>query len=601
MDLTFCMIDERFRVPENRPFYGKYWPKGLPHELDIDYSLSLGKMFDQSVEKYAEDPAIWFLKTWMTYRELKEKVDSFTSYLHNIGVKKGDSVAIDLPNCFQFVIAFYSIMKLGAICVPLNPLYKKKELVPLMETTNTKVIITLDVLWAKVISLIEPDWTFDHIIYTGMLDLATGISKFAQFLGKKILKKIPSAKIKDPRAVDFRNCLNTIPDVPDVKINPDTDIAVLTSTGGTTGIPKIVMLSHRNLVSNAKQIGYLFLNQTPEHDDKFILGHRTGFIGILPLFHLYGLGAIMNVSVGIGGIQVLFPRPPPPAELLKTIYKLPNYNHFILYSIEYMLIQMLDVDPKIVEKYPLTGRIAICGYGGSYLHPYIRDRFENMTGAKITEGYGLSEAGPMVSANNLYGYRDPGYVGTPGPSIDWDIFDMEDFSKGPVPLGQRGEVCVSGPGIMLGYWKDPETTAEVLRKYNEKIWLLTGDIGIMDEHGRVKLIDRKKQLIKMAGRSVFPTEVENEIGLHPLVKEVAVASIPDERTGEAAKAWVLVKEEGKETLTPEKLRTWLEQNISSFKVPKYIEFVQEIPKNPAGKIARRVLQENDSLWRSKQQ
>ncbi|MHA1111189.1 MAG: AMP-binding protein [Promethearchaeota archaeon] len=594
------MIDERFKVPENRPFYGKFWPKGLPHALDIDYSISLGKMFDESTEKFANDPAIWFLKTWMTYGELRKHVDAFTTYLHKIGIKKGDTVAIDLPNCFQFPIAFYAIMKLGAKCLPINPLYKQKELTDLASRTNAKTIITLDVLWAKVVSLIEPEWTFDHIIYTGMLDMATGISKFAQFIGKRILKKIPTAKITDPRAVDFRECLKTEPKVPVIEIDADNDLAVLTCTGGTTGVPKIVMLTHRNLVANGAQIGALFLKQKPDGPDPFVLGHGTGLIGILPLFHLYGLGAIMNVAVGMGGIQILFPRPPPPEELLKTIYELPNYNKFVHYTVEYMLVQMLEVNPRLVKKYPLTGRIALCGTGGGYLHPHIRDRFESMTGARITEGYGLSEAGPMVSANNLYGYREPGYVGTVGPSMDWDIFDMEDFSKGLVILGERGEICVTGPNIMLGYWQDPETSAQVLREYDGRTWLLTGDIGIMDEHGRVKIIDRKKQIIKLAGRLIFPTEIESEIGHHPLVKEAAVASVPDERTGEVAKAWIVVKDEGKDNLTPEKLRNWLIQKIAEFKVPKHIEFIEELPKTAAGKTAHRVLVENHPLWVNRQ-
>ncbi|MBN2155299.1 MAG: AMP-binding protein [Candidatus Lokiarchaeota archaeon] len=590
------MIDERFNLPENRPFFGKFWPKGLPHDLDIDYSASLSQMFDKSCAKYADDPAIWFLKTWMTYKELKKHVDAFATYLHNIGVKKQDTIVIDLPNCFQFPIAFYAIVKLGAKCLPINPLYKGKELIDLFSRTNAKIIITLDVLWAKVVSKIEPEWTFDHIIYTGMLDMATGISRLAQFIGKRVLKKIPTAKITDPRAIDFRECLRIEPNAPNVSIDAHKDIAVISSTGGTTGIPKLVMLSHRNLYANANQIMNLFLKQKPEEGEQFVLGHRTGLIGVLPLFHLYGLGAIMNVAVAMGGIQILFPRPPPPEELLKTIYELPDYNKFVYYTVEYMLVQMLEVDPRIVKKYPLNGRICITGTGGGYLHPHIRDRFEQMTGARITEGYGLSEAGPMVSANKLWGYREPGYLGTPGPSIDWEIFDMEDFSKGPVPIGEKGEICVSGPNVMLGYWQDPETSAKVLREYDGRTWLLTGDIGIMEEHGRVQIIDRKKQIIKISGRLVFPSEIENEIGQHPLVKEVAVASVPDQRTGEAAKAWIVIKEEGKGTLTSEKLRNWLNQNIAEFKVPKHIEFVEDIPKTAAGKIAHRTLQEQDPLW-----
>ncbi len=589
------MVDIRFKVPEDRPFYGKFWPEGLPHELDIDYSTSLGQMLDESCEKFAKDPAIWFLNTWMTYEELHEHIEAFASYLHKIGVKKHDAVAIDLPNHFAFPISFYAIMKLGARCIPINPLYKEKELIDIFSRTNVKVIITLDVLWEKVVSKIEPEWTFDHIIYINMLDMVTGISKFAKFIAKKILKKVPTAKITDSRATAFCECLKTPVNYSKVEIDADHDIAVITSTGGTTGIPKLVMLSHRNLYANANQIGNLFLKQKPEEGEQFVLGHGTGLIGVLPLFHLYGLGAIMNVAVCVGAIQILFPRPPPPEELLKTIYRLPDYNKFLYYTVEYMLVQIIDVKPKIVQKYPLTGRIAITGTGGGYLHPHIRDRFESMTGSKITEGYGLSEAGPMVSANKLWGYREPGYIGTPGPSMDWDIFDMEDFSNGPQPLGERGEICVTGPNIMLGYFQDPKTTAEVLKEYEGRIWLRTGDIGIMEQYGRVKIIDRKKQIIKIAGRLVFPSEIENEIGHHPLVKEVAVASVPDERAGEAGKAWIVVKDEGKDTLTPEKLHNWLEQKIAPFKVPKYIEFIDELPKTAAGKIAHRVLVENDPL------
>lgn len=591
------MPDDRFKVPTDRPFYGKFWPVGLPHELDIDYSTSLGQMFDDSSVKFADDPAIWLLNTWMTYKELKIHVDAFTSYLYKIGIKKQDTVAIDLPNHFAFPIAFYAIMKLGAKCLPINPLYKEKELIDIFSRTNARVIITLDVLWEKVVSKIEPEWTMDHIIYVNMLDMVTGISKFAKFIAKKILKKVPTAKITDPRAIDFRECLKTSIDYPEIHIDADKDIAVISSTGGTTGIPKLVTLSHRNLYANANQIGTLFLKQKPEVGEQFILGHRTGLIGVLPLFHLYGLGAIMNVAICMGGIQVLFPRPPPPEDLLKTIYKLPDYNKFLYYTVEYMLVQILDLNPKIVKKFPLSGRIAITGTGGGYLHPHIREGFESLTGSRITEGYGLSEAGPMVSANKLWGYREEGYLGTPGPSIDWEIFDMLDFSKGPVPLGERGEICVSGPNVMLGYWKDPETSAEVLREYDGRIWLLTGDIGIMEEYGRVKIVDRKKQIIKLAGRLIFPTEIESEIGHHPLVKEVAVAAVPDERSGEAGKAWVVVKEKGVDTLTPEKLRNWLvEQKLADFKIPKHIEFIEELPKTAAGKTAHRVLVENDPLW-----
>ena len=596
------MIDPRFKVDENRPFHSKYWPKGVPYELDFDYSTTLGKMFDDSVEKHANDPAIWFLKTWVSYKELKDMVDSFATYLNEIGVKKGDVIAIDLPNCIQYVVAFFAIAKLGAISTGLNPTYKAQEVLHQIQLTGAKIIIVLDILYAKVVSKIETDWEFDKVIYTNMLGMATGISPIAQFIAKKILKKVPSAKIDQPNAIKFTECLKTKPNVPNVLINAEIDPAVLAMTGGTTGIPKAATLSHRNLVANAKQIGYLFLRQIKEGSTDPPLGHRTGFIGVLPIYHSYAMSAMMNVSINVGGWQVLFPRPPPPEEFLKDIYKLPNYNRFVYYAVEFLLQGITELDPSVLEKYPMTGRIAVCGAGASVIHDYIRYPFEEKTGAHITEGYGLSEASPMVCANNLYGERDPGFIGTPGSSTDWDIFDIDDFSKGPLNvIGEEGvgEICVTGPQVMLGYWKNPEATAKTIREWNGKQWLLTGDIGFMDKYGRMKILDRKKQLIKVNARAVFPHEVETMIGDHPSILELAVSAVPDDNTGEAVKAWVVFKPKVNEKITAGELKEWCEDKMASWKVPKHIEFIDAVPRSAIGKIDRRTLQEADPLWKNR--
>jgi long-chain acyl-CoA synthetase len=596
------MIDKRFRVDEKRPFHGKFWPKGIPYELDYDYSMTLGQMFDEAVEKHAEKPLIYFLNTWVSYKELKEMVDSFATYLHNIGVKKGDVVAIDLPNCIQYEVAYYAIIKLGAICIGVNPTYKPKELLYQMKLSGAKVIIVLDILYKKIVSQIEPDWKFDKVIYTNFLDLASGISPIAKFIGKYILKKIPTAKIDLPNAIKFTECLKTEPNVPNVEINPETDPAILSMTGGTTGIPKAATISHRNLLANIKQISHIFLKQVPDENTEPSLGYRTGFIGVLPLFHCYAMIAVMNISIDVGGWQILFPRPPPPKEFLKTIYKLPNENRFVYYAVEYLLAQITESDPAIFKKYPLTGRIAICGTGGGVLHDYIRKPFESNTGAYITEGYGLSEATAMVSANNIYGEREPGYIGTPASSTDWDIFDIEDFSKGPLNiLGEEGvgEICVTGPQIMMGYWNNPEATTETIKEWDGRKWLLTGDIGYMEKHGRIKIIDRKKELIKMSGRSVYPSEVESIIGEHPAVLEVGVAAVPDEKTGEAVKAWVVIKPDQKDVVGSKELYDWFKDNMAYWKIPKYIEFIEEVPKTLIGKIAHRALQEADPLWKNR--
>ncbi|MHA1794731.1 MAG: AMP-binding enzyme, partial [Promethearchaeota archaeon] len=289
-------------------------------------------------------------------------------------------------------------------------------------------------------------------------------------------------------------------------------------------------------------------------------------------------------------------------ELLKTLEKLPDINGFFYIGAEILFQRIAEVDDDILKNYNIKNKLQICISGAGPLHEYVRIPFENKTGAKIREGYGLAEASPVVSCNNFFGESEPGTVGTPFPGTDWAIFPIEDFEKGPITIFGKegtGEICVSGPQVMKGYLNEKEQSDEVIKEWDNRKWLRTGDIGYMDEYGRIIIRDRKKQLIKMAGRSIFPKEVETLLGNHPAVIEVAVAGIPDKKTGEAVKAWVALKPNMMGKITEKELIEWAKANITYWKVPKYLEIIDEIPKNAVGKVMRRQLQETDPLFQKR--
>jgi len=589
---------EKFKVDLNRPFYtGKFWPKGVPQSISKDYNISLGKMLGNAVAQWPNDPALWFLESWYTYSEFGDLVDRFATYLASIGVKKGDVVAIHLANCIQYEVAYYAIVKIGAIVTGINPTYLGLEILHQCKLTGAKVIIVLDKLYDVYVSKFKDEWDFDKIIYTNLVDMASGLSPIKKWLGK-LIGKIPKAKVEHPNAIAFMDCLKTKPNVPKVEINPEEDPATLIMTGGTTGVPKAAVLTHMNVVSNAYQCMDILLKQSEEGSTEKPLGHRTGMVGCLPLYHSFAMTTVMNTSIAVGGWQMLFAKPPVTEELLKEIYHLPDYNGYIYCAAEILFQRIAEEDQAIIDKYPLKGHLRLCISGAGPLHEYVREPFEKKTGAKITEGYGLSEATPVVSCNNFYGVREPGYIGVPAPSTDWAIFDSEDFSKGIVAgLGEEngtGEICCTGPQVMKEYWKQPERTAATLKEYDGRTWLLTGDIGFMDEHGRIAIRDRKKQLIKMAGHSVFPKEVESLLGSHPKVLEAAVAGLPDPKTGECVKAWVALKPG--ETISPDELLAWTKENMTRWKCPKYLDIIEELPKSNVGKVLRRTLQEADPMF-----
>lgn len=584
-----------WQVNEEKAWFHKWWPEGTPKNHKFE-KISLGDFFEKQRKKYANDKMMWFLESWMTYEETGKAIDSLATALHNLAVKKGDVVAFLMPNSFQYVICFYAVTKIGAIATGVNPTYKPLEILHHLKLTGAKVLIVLDALYNELARPIIKKTEIEKVIYTNVADLASGLSGWKKGLGK-LIGKIPKGKVDFPNAIKFLDLLNTEPNLPDVKFDPTEHTATYIMTGGTTGVPKSSNLTHFNLVSNATQAMLWVGGEDP----------GVGVIGALPLFHSFAMTAVMNVAIALGGWMMLFPRPPPTEEFLKEITHIPAPNGLFYAGAEILFKRIADF-PQL-EKFPgLMGKLKLCISGAGPLHAPVQQSFQKNTGGRIVEGYGLSEASPIVSAGNLFGESPVGVLGMAMTGTDWGIFDQNDFEKGPIAVGlpgskygeeNTGELCVCGPQVMKGYLNQPEETAETLKKWDGRTWLLTGDIGFMNEDGTVALRDRKKQLIKVAGHSVFPAEVETMLMSHEAVSEAAVAGLPDPKgkVGEITKAWVALKPEYKGKITSEQLIAWTQKNMTKWKCPAILDFIDEVPKNILGKIQRRVLQEADPLFK----
>jgi len=584
-----------WQVDENKAWFKKWWPEKTPKNHKFE-NISLGEFFERQRQKHANEKMMWFIESWMTYEEAGQAIDSLATSLHKLGVKKGDVVAFLMPNCFQYVISFYATAKLGAIATGINPTYKPLEVLHQLKMTNSKVLITLDALYGELARPIIKKTNIEMVIYTNIADLASGLSGLKKGLGKMI-GKIPKGKVDFPSAIKFLDLLNAEPDLPKVEIDPTEQIATFIMTGGTTGIPKATVLTHFNLVSNAIQCVLWVGGEDP----------GIGDIGALPLYHSFAMTAVMNTAIGLGGWMMLFPRPPPTGDFLKEITHIDAPKGLFYAGAEILFKRIADF-PNL-EKFPnLMGRLKLCISGAGPLHAPVQKSFQENTRGKIVEGYGLSEASPVVSAGSLFGESPVGTIGMPLPGTDWGIFDTDDFEKGPIAVGlsgskfgeeNTGEICVCGPQVMKGYLNQPEETADTLKKWDGRTWLLTGDIGFMSEDGTIAIRDRKKQLIKVAGHSVFPAEVETMLMSHEAVSEAAVAGLPDPKgkVGEITKAWVSLKPGYEGKITGEELIAWTEKNMTKWKCPAIIDIIDEVPKSILGKVQRRVLQEADPLYK----
>ncbi|MEM2143392.1 MAG: long-chain fatty acid--CoA ligase, partial [Candidatus Thorarchaeota archaeon] len=529
----------------DRPWFKNYVP-GTPHEIKIPEGPLFGYL-DRAVAEFPDNTALYFEGTKITYRMLGELVNRAANGFRALGVKKGDAVAIMLPNVPQFVISYYAALKCGAIVTAINPLSVPKELRIYLQDTKAKVMVTLNFFY-KAVNSVRQESSLEKVIVTAGWDT---LSKLKQILAPKLvyrheMKEVPPLQEGDLLWNEWISQQSPEPPPP-VKIDPENDIAVFQFTGGTTGIPKAAMLTHNNLKANCEQCG-AWMQWLGERGKEI-------FMAALPLQHIFGQTVSMNLAISWGCGIILITDPRNIKKLLKAINDLkPTYFP----TVATMAIAIYS-HPE-VEKYSLKSlKLSIAG--AMALPAEVTKRFEEATDSMILEGYGLSEASPVTHANPLdKKLRKIGSIGLPLPSTDCRIVDLENRDK-VLPYGEVGELAVKGPQVMKGYHNRPDETAAVLTKDG---WLLTGDIAKMDEDGWTYIVDRKKDLINASGYKVWPREVEEVLYEHPSVKEAAVIGVPHQTRGETVKAFVVLHP-GK-TATAEEIREFCKGRMAAYKV-----------------------------------
>jgi long-chain acyl-CoA synthetase len=539
-------------------------------------------MFTQSVAQYGDEPLIWFRETWLSFRETKTRVDRFATALHRLGLRQGDVVAIQLTNSPQYVIAFYGVLALGGIVLPLEPNLTSAEIHRMITFTSPKMGVILK-------SIVDTHFTreiqahFLHIITVNPADLSE------LHIPSEVPNAMSSFSPAPQHCISFKMCLKDqgthVKAHPSFTIHPACDTAVLVITSGTTGTPKLAAMSHLSLVASAFQAAHIL--QTPGTNYSALnVGRGTGNIGIMPIYHSFGLNMIMNFAIISGGWMVLFESPPSSEEQMKAIASLPAEHGFILCAAEIIFRRFTQLDATFLEAFPLKGKIRLAIAGVTPIHQKVWEDFERLTGAALTYGFGLSESS-SVSLNPFFTPRIPRLLGLPLPGIDWAIFSPDTPNLGPLletGIKNIGEIGIAGPQLMTHYWKNPEATATTFTTWQNQKFLLTGDLGYMDEMGRIHLTGRKKDLIKLAGHSIYPHEVEQCLKGHPAIHDVAVRGIADEHLREIVEAWIIVDPQQKATVTTQILMQWCHNRLSHYKIPSRYEFVSKIPRTKVGKI-----------------
>lgn len=548
---------------QDKPWLASY-EKGTPEKIEYEEKC-LPEYLERTVSEFPDKMALLFQGYKITYRELNDMVNRFATCLNDFGIKKGDSVAILLPNLIPCVVCYYAILKIGAIAVMNNPLYSDRELEHQFNDSNSKMLITLDLLGNRMIDL-RPKTKIKQIIYTSIGDYLPFPKNILFPLVAKKKKLAASVKSADELYKWKDIIASTSPNPPDVKLSFD-DVAMYQYTGGTTGVSKGVMLTHSNLSKNVQQIVAWF--------SKFKKGEEI-MLGALPFFHVFGLTCAMNNAILMGWGHILVPKPQPES-LLEAIGKFkPTFAPLV----PTMYIGMLN-HPEI-NKIDMTS-IKGCFSGSAPLPVEVIKDFEEITGAVIVEGFGLTETSPVTHINPFAGgKRKIGSIGIPISDTECRIVDLND-GKTDVPVGETGELLIKGPQIMKGYWNKPEETAETLKDG----WLHTGDIAKMDEEGYFYIVDRIKDMIISSGYNVFPRDIDEVFYEHPKVVEACSIGIPHPTRGEAIKVFVVLKEG--ETATQEELIEYCKDKLATYKLPAEIEFKKELPKTNVGKILRKDL------------
>lgn len=560
---------------EERPWLKNY-PPGIPPEVEIQ-AKSLGQIFDETTDRWKDRTAVIFYGNSISFKELREKVDRFANALSCLDVKKGDRVALLLLNSPEFIISWYAASKVGAIITPISPVYVSSEIKHQLVDSGSESIICQDILYEGVE---KTGVKLKNIILT---NISESLPRIGKFLGKSILRGVyqkmasPSPEILKKEGVyQFRNLLNQYPpNPPKVEIHPQEDIMILPYTGGTTGQPKGVMITHYNVVAN--------LNQLVAFQSMLEEGKET-LIAFMPYYHAAGmlLGLLWGTLRGFTQVTVTTPDMD---DILNAIVKY-GATFFMGAPTLYEILKDYEKTDRVNWK-----KLKILISGADALNEFTAKDWEARTGTRITEGYGMTETTAATHINPL-GKEKYGSIGVPIPSTQSAIVDPDEDKF--LPVGEMGELVVMGPQVTTGYWSSPQATKECEAVIEGERWWRTGDLGKMGEDGYFYIYDRKRDLIKYKGLRVFAREVEEVLKAHPKIKEVGVVGVPDKTVGENVKAVIVLESDARGKISEVQIVEYCHDKLAHYKIPKLIEFVGEIPKTDIGKVSRREIREEVS-------
>ncbi len=565
----------------DQPWFSSYEAR-VPHTLEYA-NTTLDTFLAESARKYPYNTAISFILSYLangritvggqlTYLKLQELVDRFATALHDIGVRKGDRVALMLPNSPQYIIAFFAAARIGAIVVNINPTYTARELKHQLEDAGAETIVILNLFWPRLKEVLA-ETPVKRVILSYVFDT----------LGFPFGLLVKSKQKKDPAWVDvapgdkvlfFKDLITQHQPTPPPRNTTPEDVALFQYTGGTTGLPKAAMLSHYNLIANTAQI------------DAWLPDRKMGqekVMAAIPFFHVYGMTVAMIFGVSIGAEIVIVPNPRPIENVMNVIQK---ERCTIFPGVPAMYIGIVN-HPKVTE-YDLKS-VRACISGSAPLPMEIQERFGQITGGRLVEGFGMTELSPVSHANPVYGKRKKGSIGIPLPGTDAKIIDLDNNADLPFGTDKEGELCVRGPQVMVGYWQRPEETAQTI---DADGWLHTGDICKVDSEGYFFIVDRKKDMIIASGFKVLPRDVEEVLFEHPQVLEAVVVGIPNAARGDDTVKAYIVPKPG-QTISFDELREFCKERLAPYKIPREWELRTELPKTIVGKVLRRVLVEEE--------
>ncbi|MGZ3768897.1 MAG: AMP-binding protein [Bdellovibrio sp.] len=546
----------------------KNYPKGIASEIDTSQYTSLAQIYEESVNLFKNKKAFTNMGVSLTFAELDRKVEQFSSFLQNeLNLKKGDRLVIQMPNILQFPVVAFSAIRCGLTIVNTNPLYTAKEMSHQFKDSGAKAIVIL-ANYAHLLEQVIKETEIESVVVTEIADLFPAPKRLlVNGIVKHVKKMVPAYNL--PQAYNFRQALEIGAMKPSQKVvTTADDIAFLQYTGGTTGIAKGAMLLHRNVIANVLQIRSWMTPKLREGEEIAIAA--------LPFYHIFALTVNCLTFLRYGTENVLITNP---RDIPGFIKELKKTRFTVMAGVNTLFNALMHNDQFSSVDF---SRLKVSVAGAMTLQKAVAERWMKLTNSVIVEGYGLTEASPVVCCNPIDGTDKVGTIGLPVPSTEIKLVDDNDNE---VPMGESGELCCKGPQVMAGYWKRPDETEKVMKDG----WLKTGDVAVADENGFFKIVDRKKDMILVSGFNVYPNEVEEAIATHPGVLEVAAIGIPDPHSGEAVKAIVVKKDP---SLTAEQVIAHARETLTNYKVPRTVEFRKELPKTNVGKILRRALREN---------